>query len=161
MLKKQLLRTKDKVLSKVKEDIQKTAKTADIDRRGPLLWIHRMEEASNARWKDKKYGRGTLREGQNNEENPKHRAKIKLSLCLIKYHANYVTYKSGGMAPCILKLDSRYRSAVSFMCQSYPNKMSPITHRTASFVDPRTGLDTMKRNISYTLKGSLVIQTIA
>jgi hypothetical protein len=92
-----------------------------------------------------RYGRGTLREGQNNKDDCKHRTNIKLSPCLIKHHINYVTYGSGGMAPCILKLGSKYRSIVSFMCQSYPNKISPITHRTVSWAGPRIGVHTMKR----------------
>jgi hypothetical protein len=65
----------------LKEDTQKTAQTVDVDRRGSLMWVHRITDSFKCN------GEGTkqremqyTKECMNNEENPKQRAKVKLSL---------------------------------------------------------------------------------
>jgi hypothetical protein len=91
---------------------------------------------------------------------------LKISLCLLKYHAKDITYLHRNtqvhLHACLtLEIATGQQSA-------YPINMSPITHTSESPVDPRTGLDTLKIKTAYTLKtkpfssqNSLVIHTIA
>jgi hypothetical protein len=75
--------------------------------------------------------------------------KVKLSLCLTKHHAMKTYYRSGGIAPRILDLGSRWRWVVSFTPGRFtPRERAPGTHWIGAWVGPRTVLDAVvKRKI--------------
>jgi hypothetical protein len=53
---------------------------------------------------------------------------------------------SGGIAPCILDFDTRWRSVVSFTIRPlYPQGKSPWYPLIGGWVDPRAGLDAVVR----------------
>jgi hypothetical protein len=75
--------------------------------------------------------------------------KVKLSLCLTKHRAMKTYWGSGGTAPCILDLCTRWSWVVSFTHRPlYPQGKSPGTHWIGGWMGPRAGLDTVaKRKI--------------
>jgi hypothetical protein len=75
--------------------------------------------------------------------------KVKLSLCLTKHHAMKAYCGSGGEAPRILYLGTRWRSVVIFTLRPlHPRERAPRTHWIEGRVSPRAGLDTVvKRDI--------------
>jgi hypothetical protein len=77
------------------------------------------------------------------------KVKVKLSLCLTKYHAMKAYWGSGGTSPRILHLDTRWRWMVSFTGRPlYPRVRASGTHWIGGWVGPRADLDTvMKRKI--------------
>jgi hypothetical protein len=67
--------------------------------------------------------------------------KEKLPLCLIKHHA-MKTWVSGGIAPRILKMGTKWRWAVIFTARPFcPGEGASDTHSTGGLLDPRFGLD--------------------
>jgi hypothetical protein len=77
------------------------------------------------------------------------KVKVKLSLCLTKYHAMKTYWENGGIDPHILDLGTRWRWVVSFTLRPlYPRERAPDTHWTGGWVGPRVVLDTVvKRKI--------------
>jgi hypothetical protein len=80
----------------------------------------------------------------------KMKVKVKLSLWfLTEHHAMKAYWGSGGIAPRILELDTRWRWVVSFTPRPlYPRKRAPDTYWIGSWVGPRAGLDAVvKRKV--------------
>jgi len=80
------------------------------------------------------------------------------SLCLITHHAMKTYWESGGIAPRILNLGTRWRWSDSFTLRSlYPRRknLSPHTHWIWGWVDPRASLDAVakRRNPIMPLPG--------
>jgi hypothetical protein len=68
---------------------------------------------------------------------------------LTKHHSMKAYWGSGGIAPCILDLGTRWRWVISFTFGPlYPRERYPCTHWIGDWVGPRAGLDeVMKRTI--------------
>jgi hypothetical protein len=75
--------------------------------------------------------------------------KVKLSLCLTKHRAMKTYWGSGGIAPRILDLGTRWRWwSASRPGRFIPRKRAPGTHWIGGWVGPRTVLDVVvKRKI--------------
>jgi hypothetical protein len=67
------------------------------------------------------------------------KVKVKLSLCLTKHQAMKTYWGSGGIAPRILDLGTRWRWVVSFTSR----ERAPVTHWIGGWLDPRAVLDTV------------------
>jgi hypothetical protein len=53
--------------------------------------------------------------------------KVKLSLCLSKYHAMKTYWESGSIVPCVLNLGTKWRRVVSLtLRQLSPGEEAPI-----------------------------------
>jgi hypothetical protein len=62
--------------------------------------------------------------------------KVKLSLRLTKHHAMKTYCGSGGVAPCILDLGTRWRSVISFTPRTlYPQGKSPWVVGSRAILD--------------------------
>jgi hypothetical protein len=74
---------------------------------------------------------------------------VKLSLCLAKHYAMKTYWGSGGIAPRILDVGTRWRCVVSFTPRPlYPMERALGAHWIGGWVDPRAVLDTVvKRKI--------------
>jgi hypothetical protein len=75
--------------------------------------------------------------------------KVKLPLCLTKHHAMKTYWRSGGIAPRILDLGTRWRWVVSFTPRPlYPRERAPGAHWIGGWVGPKAVLDAeVKRKI--------------
>jgi hypothetical protein len=77
------------------------------------------------------------------------KVKVKLSLCLTKHHAMKTYWGSGGIAPRIIDLGTRWW----WWSASHPGRFTPMerapgTHGIGGWVGPRAVLDAVvKRNI--------------
>jgi hypothetical protein len=77
------------------------------------------------------------------------KVKVKLSLCLTKHHAMKTYWGSGGIAPRILGLGTRWRWVVSFNPRPlYPRERASGTYWIGGWLELRDILDTVvKRKI--------------
>jgi hypothetical protein len=74
-------------------------------------------------------------------------AKVKLYLSLIKHHS-MKRWWSGGTAPGILNLGTRWRCVVSFTARPlYPGGKSPCYPLHRGCVGPRVGLDAVEKRM--------------
>jgi hypothetical protein len=93
--------------------------------------------------------------------------KVKLSLCLTKHHAMKTYWGSGGIAPRITDLGTRWRWVVNFTPRPlYPQGKAPGTHWIGGWVGLRAVLDTvLKRKIPSPRRGSKlrtpIVQSVA
>jgi hypothetical protein len=91
------------------------------------------------------------------------KAKVKLSLCLTKHHAMKIYWWSGGVAPRILDLGTRWRSA-SRPGRFTPREEAPDTHCIRGWVDPRAVLDAVVKILSPLRESNLrtpIVQPVA
>jgi hypothetical protein len=84
--------------------------------------------------------------------------KVKLSLCLTKHHAMNTYWESGGIAPRILNLGTRYKWVVSFTPLSlYSGARSLGSHWIGGWVSSRFSLNAVAKteNVKTTPVGNL------
>jgi hypothetical protein len=81
------------------------------------------------------------------------KVKVNLSLYLTKHHAMKTYCGSGGIAPRILNLGSRWKRVVSFTPRPLYFMLRALgTHWIGGWMSPRAGLDTMANKKSVPLK---------
>jgi hypothetical protein len=77
------------------------------------------------------------------------KVKVKvMSLCLTKHHAMKTYRRSGGVAPCILDLSTRWEWSDSRPVHFTPKERAPVTYGLGGWVGPSSILDAVvKRKI--------------
>jgi hypothetical protein len=77
-------------------------------------------------------------------------------LFLTQHHAMKAYWRSGGIAPCILDLGTRWRWVVSFTARPlYPPEKETLVPMMRGWVGPRAGLDAVvRRKISSSYRDS-------